>query len=261
MTDSATGRRPSENTYVIGDAIEFLSDIRGMVTGIATSPPYNRHLGKRRIHSSDKWKSCRLVTDGYTDFGDNMPEDEYVAWQRRFLSAAMDCVGDGGVILYNTGRRIKNLHEDHRRGITDGFPLRQTVIWNRGSTHNQGGRKPSMLPPIYELIYIIAGRDWRIPEKYISETRYWGDVWHILPERKNPHPAPFPLEMAVRMAKLIDGPLADPFAGSGTMGIAATEIGVPFYLNDLSAEYRDMFHRRLDDHETTSDNDLLINLT
>ena len=61
---------------------------------------------------------------------------------------------------------------------------------------------------------------------------------------KNPHPAPFPLELAIRFAKLIDGPLADPFAGSGTMGIAAIETGVPYQLNDLSPEYRDMFRKR-----------------
>ena len=101
-----------------------------------------------------------------------------------------------------------------------------------------------MLPPIYELIYILAGKNWRLPKKYIAEFRYWGDVWRINPEMKNPHPAPFPLELAIRMAKLIDGPLADPFAGSGTMGIAALEIGIPYVLNDLSTEYRDMFRKR-----------------
>ena len=184
------------------------------------------------------------MRDNYTHFEDNLPEDDYIEWQRDFIEASLECVGDDGVVLYNIGRKIKNLSEDRRERIIRGFPVRQTVIWNRGSTHNQGGKRPSMLPPIYELIYIIAGKDWRLPEKYVSEMRYWGDVWRINPEMGNPHPAPFPLELAVRMAKLIDGPIADPFAGSGTMGIAAMEIGVPYKLNDLSPEYKDMFEKR-----------------
>ena len=93
-------------------------------------------------------------------------------------------------------------------------------------------------------MYIIAGQDWQLPEQYLSEFQHWGDVWRINPEMKNPHPAPFPLELAIRFAKLIDGLLADPFAGSGTMGIAAIETGVPYQLNDLSPEYRDMFRKR-----------------
>ena len=177
-----------------------------------------------------------------------MPESAYVSWQRSFLRAAVDCVGEDGVVLYNIGRKIKNLSEDRRQNIVEGFPVRQTVIWNRGSTHNQGGKRPSMLPPIYELIYIIAGKKWRLPEKYVKECRYWGDVWHITPEMKNPHPAPFPLPLAIRMAKLINGPLADPFAGSGTMGIAALEVGVPYMLNDLSPEYKKMFEARKKRH-------------
>ena len=158
----------------------------------------------------------------------------------------------GGVVLYNIGRTIRNLGEDRRQRIVDGFPVRQTIIWNRGSSNNQGGRRPSILPPIYELIYIIAGRDWRLPQRYLPEFRKWGDVWRIVFETGNPHPAPFPLELAIRMAKLIDGHLADPFAGSGTMGLAAMDIGVPYTLNDISPEYKKMFENRKRRHRRAS---------
>ena len=98
-----------------------------------------------------------------------------------------------------------------------------------------------MLPPIYELVYVIAGSKWRLPLRFLHEFRFWGDVWRIPPETGTSHPAPFPLELAVRLAKLIDGFLLDPFAGSGTMWIAAMEIGVPYMLNDLSPDYKRMF--------------------
>ena len=234
--------------YLIGDAIEFLNSLKGKgIAGVATSPPYNKAFNGRGKKPGSNWKNSALMRDNYTHFEDNLPEGAYVKWQRSFIETALDCVGDEGVVLYNIGRKIKNLSEDRREEIIKGFPVRQTVIWNRGSSLNQGGKRPSILPPIYELVYIIAGKNWRLPEKYISEMRYWGDVWRITPELNNPHPAPFPLELAVRLAKLIDGPVADPFAGSGTMGLAAMEIGVPYKLNDLSAEYKRMFETRKKD--------------
>lgn len=75
--------------------------------------------------------------------------------------------------------------------------------------------------------------------------RKWGDVWNIRFEMGNPHPAPFPLELAERMVKTIDGPVLDPFAGSGTIGIAAAQLGYPYYLNDISPAYQSAFAQRL----------------
>lgn len=231
--------------YWVGDAIEFLKKMKGKgIAGVATSPPYNKAFNGRGRKPGSNWKNSKLMADNYLHFEDNMPEGEYVKWQREFLRVALDCVGDDGIVLYNIGRKIKNLGEDRRQEIIAGFPVRQTVIWNRKSTHNQGGKRPTILPPIYELIYLIAGKNWRLPEKYVSEMRFWGDVWSINFETKNPHPAPFPLDLAERMVKLIDGPVADPFAGSGTIGIAAKKIGVPYLLNDLSPEYKKMFEAR-----------------
>ena len=235
------------DTYSVGDAIDFLRGLQGAgVKGVATSPPYNKAFNGRGKKPGSNWKNSKLMADNYSHFEDNLPEEEYVGWQRSMLGAALDCIDDDGVILYNIGRKIKNLREDRREQIVQGFPVRQTIIWNRGSTHNQGGKRPSMLPPIYELIYVIAGKDWRLPERYVSEMRFWGDVWRINPEFKNPHPAPFPIEIATRMAKLANGLIVDPFAGSGTIGIAAMNLGLPYLLNDISPKYQQMFYERKD---------------
>lgn len=234
-----------QSRYVISDALSFVERLRRRkISGIATSPPYNKRFEGRGFWHGSNWGNSKLMKNNYVNYDDNMSEDDYINWQRSFLEKAVDCVGEEGVVLYNTGRRIKNLLEDRREAIISGFPVRQLIIWNRGSSHNQGGKYPSILPPVYELIYVIAGKKWKLPVKYLSEFRSWGDVWRIPPGKGNPHPAPFPLELGVRMAKLINGSLADPFAGSGTMGIAAMSIGVPYLLGDLSPEYRTMFRQR-----------------
>lgn len=233
------------STYSVGDAILFLEALKNTgIKGVVTSPPYNKAFMSRGKSGGSNWNGSKLMRENYTHYEDNLPEGEYVAWQRRFLTAAVDCVGEDGVVVYNIGRKIKNLREDRREEILRGFPVRQTIIWNRGSSNNQGGKRPTIMPPTYELIYLIAGDKWRLPVKYLPNFRKWGDVWRITPERGNPHPAPFPVTLAERMVKLVDGPVADPFAGSGTVGIAAIKLGVPYKLNDLSEEYRGMFNSR-----------------
>ena len=235
--------------YDVGDATEYLRRFPdGYLTGIATSPPYNKHFNKRTLRSNaSNWQSSKIMGEGYDSHTDNMPEDDYIEWQRNFISEAVRVVGDDGVVLYNIGRRIQNLKEDKRESIFDGVDIRQTIIWNRGSTNNQGGSHPTIFPPIYELIYVIAGRNWKLPDRHVAEMRHWGDVWRIPFETKNEHPAPFPVALAERMVMTCGDKVCDPFAGSGTIGITAIRCGVEYYLNDISETYKKMFEKRLAD--------------
>ena len=77
-----------------------------------------------------------------------------------------------------------------------------------------------------------------------KESRAWGAVWNVPPER-NPHEAPFPLELARRMVMLVPGAVLDPFAGSGTVGIAALAQGKKYYLVDNGERNKTMFTTRL----------------
>ena len=236
---------PLANTYHVGDALAYMQSFPdGAVAGIATSPPYNKAFRNRGGHKSN-WPNSKLMANNYAGYEDDMPPVEYILWQRAFLKEALRVVGDDGVILYNIGRQIANLGENRRQAIVEGFPVRQTIIWNRGSSNNQGGKVPTIFPPIYELVYLIAGRRWRLPQRWLGEMRKWGDVWNVRFEIGTPHPAPFPLELAERMVKTSDGPVMDPFAGSGTIGIAAAQLGYPYYLNDIAPDYKAIFEERL----------------
>ena len=238
---------PSPGTYSVEDAERYLSMFPdGFFSGIATSPPYNKKFNKRTLRpNASNWQSSEIMGHGYDSYSDNMPEDEYIEWQRRFLSEAVRTTGEDGVVMYNIGRRIHDLKEDRRSAIVEGFYVRQTIIWNRGSTNNQGGSRPTIFPPIYELVYVIAGPKWKLPEKHVAEMRHWGDVWHIPFEIGTEHPAPFPLALAVRMAKTCGDRICDPFAGSGTLGVAGELLGCEWRLNDISEKYKEMFEKRM----------------
>ena len=69
-------------------------------------------------------------------------------------------------------------------------------------------------------------------------------VFHQLQLWRNParHPAVFPVDLPAFFIKLLcpdDGLVVDPFAGSGTTGIAALQLGVKSILIDNNPKYFD----------------------
>lgn len=243
---------PEPNSYTGGvDAVAFLNSLpRGLVSGVVTSPPYNRNQDGRISAGHTMVK--QLTKQGYADYDDAMPWPDYIAWQREFLSAALDCVGGprgSGVVVYQHGRTIaRHLEQRYDFAILDGFPVRQTIIWDKAGFTNQGGREPGFIGQSFEFVSVIAGDNWRVPiANRNADPLRAGAVWRIKSEQHSPHPAPFPVKLAAAMLLLCPaGGVADPFAGSGTVGIAAHRMGKAYYLGDISVAYQQMFEERLD---------------
>ena len=202
---------------ICGDALE---EMKGMESGtvglVITSPPYNlRNTTGGGVDAPGKdWKSCGLSGDGYDGHDDMMPHDKYVAWQRECLTEMMRLIRDDGAIFYNHKWRVQGGLLQDRSDIMGGFPVRQVIIWHRGSGMNHN---PHFYIPTYEVIYMVAKPGFRLVD--ITD----GDVWRILPATGNPHPAPFPVELPERVLKTTsdNGPVLDPFMGSGTVAVAA----------------------------------------
>ena len=73
-----------------------------------------------------------------------------------------------------------------------------------------------------------------------------GDVWKIMQEKNSWHPAPFPLELAVRCISSTNGKLVlDPFVGSGTVPTACLQLGRDYIGIDVSQQYCEKARSRL----------------
>ena len=230
------------NEYILGDAISVMKRFPrngAAVRGIVTSPPYNLGLKSRKGKQSN-WSNGKLAHEGYGGHKDDMPRDVYVAWQRKVIELALDIVGEKGIVLWQHKPVHRDLGVIEQNDILDGFPLRQRIIWNRGSTNNHC---KAFCPPTYEFIALLAGRQWTPPKAAYIESRKWGSVWNIDFE-KNCHEAPFPTELARRMVLMVPGAVLDPFAGSGTVGIAAAAQGKDYYLIDCGARNKRLFAER-----------------
>ena len=128
---------------ICGDAIDVMRCIPDESIGLVlTSPPYNL-LNSSGNGMKDgrggKWSSAGLL-NGYANYNDNMPHDEYVTWQRNCLAEMFRVIRDDGAIFYNHKWRVqKGLLQDWQ-DIVSGFPVRQVIIWQRkgGINFNPG---------------------------------------------------------------------------------------------------------------------------
>jgi modification methylase len=211
-----------------------------MFDAIVTSPPFNLRNstgGGMRNGSGGKWENAALI-DGYDGHDDAMPHAEYVAWQRRCIEAMLRVLKPTGAIYYNHKWRVQDGRlQKLGDQITEVFPLRQIIVWDRGSGFNFNS---GYYTPTYEVIYVIAGPDFELADGTM------GDVWHVAPETDNPHPAPFPIEIPTRCLRSSGAKLVlDPFAGSGTVAVAAQKLGLDWAGIELSEEYCRMAQNRL----------------
>lgn len=231
-----------KNSFICGDVLQEMIKIPdGSVDLIVTSPPYNlkNSTGNGLKNGKcGKWLNAALI-NGYSNYDDNMPYDEYIQWQRDCLNEMMRVIHDDGAIFYNHKWRVqKGLIQD-RHEIIEGFPVRQIIIWKRKGGINFN---PGYFLPTYEVIYLIAKSGFRL----VPHANSYGDVWEFPQEMKNKHPAPFPVALVERIISSTHAELIlDPFMGSGTTAVAAKNLNRNFIGIEISPEYCEMSKERL----------------
>lgn len=232
------------NTIVNGDCLEVMRQLPDACIDLAvTSPPYN--LGGLGMVVGRVHKSKKLHIDGYKGYSDCLPHDKYVSWQRDVITEVMRLLKDDGAFFYNHKYFIRKGLLMERHDITDGFPLRQIIIWYRcGAGTNF---TPTHFLPTYENIYLIAKKDYHLAK---GKNKY-SDMWSIPCDGKNTHPAPFHVEIPRRAIESSlcmerDGAIVlDPFMGSGTTAVAAAMLGKDYVGIEQSAEYCEMARKRI----------------
>jgi site-specific DNA-methyltransferase (adenine-specific) len=243
---------------IIGRATLYNADCRDVLPSLAdigvviTSPPYNMggapwaHLGNWKPGDSaggrSKWKNGSDAANGiqYGQHQDNMPWPEYVEWQQQILRELWRITSPAGCIFYNHKPRVigAKLWQPTEL-IPDEVTHRQTIIWRRPGGVNFN---PTAFVPTHEWIMLLAHPEFRLKSKGVSGL---GDVWSMSPD-KNPHPAPFPLDLPMKALDAVNAEcVLDPFMGSGTTGVAALRSGRSFVGIEKDPAYFAMACERL----------------
>jgi len=230
------------DTFICGDTLDVMRKMPdSCVDLVVTSPPYNlkNSTGNgMKDGRGGKWKNAALV-NGYSHHNDNLPHEEYVAWQRACLTEMVRLLKSDGAIFYNHKWRVQDGLLQDRHDIVSGFPVRQIIIWKRKGGINFN---PGYFLPTYEVIYLIAKPEFKLAPK----ANAVGDVWEFTQEMNNIHPAPFPIAFAERCISATTAKtVLDPFMGSGTVAVAAKRLGRDFIGIEISPEYCSLAEQRL----------------
>ncbi|MCI0349239.1 MAG: site-specific DNA-methyltransferase, partial [Acidobacteriales bacterium] len=96
---------------------------------------------------------------------------------------------------------------------------------------------------------------WQEKHSFITTDDYvewFSPIWNdVTGQQRSVHPAPFPLEIPrrlIRMFSFVSDTVLDPFAGTGTTGIAALQTGRNSISVELEPNYLQLIEARFDKH-------------
>ncbi|RJR39734.1 MAG: site-specific DNA-methyltransferase [Deltaproteobacteria bacterium] len=215
---------------------------------MVTSPPYN--VGK--------------------DYDEDFTLEEYLAFLQRVWREVHRVLVPGGracVNIANLGRKpYIPLHSFIIQGMVElGFLMRGEIIWNKaasaaGSTAWGSWKSPAnpTLRDVHEYILIFSKGAFKRKNLHKRQAtinreeflEYTKSIWTFpaVSARKVGHPAPFPVELPLRLIQLYtydDEVILDPFMGSGQAAIAALQGERKFVGYEIEKHYCRLAGRRI----------------
>ena len=223
-----------KDKIIQGNALEILKKIDDNFVDLGiTSPPYNK---------GEKHKGWLVKNVKYNLASDNIPEEVYQEQQIKVLDEIYRVTKPGGSFFYNHKTRWVQGQMLHPMEwlLKTKWTVKQEIIWDRMIAANiRGWRFWQIDERIYWLYKPIDGN--KIGKELKSKHALVSSIWRFPPERKNGHPAPFPLVLPARIIySILDdkkGVVLDPYVGSGTTCLAAKLLGSNYIGIDISKEY------------------------
>lgn len=260
LAQPIVGARTLANRIYCADSrrLDMIED--EVVDLVICSPPYN--VGKN-----------------YKNHDDALPLEEYLGLLRAVWAECKRVMRPGGRICVNVAGVDRQPYLPLQSFITQqlmdlGFLMRGEIIWDKAasvgvSTAWGSWQSPSnpTLRDLHEYILVFCKDQFRLPaphspgdggEQAKGETDLTSEEFTALTRSiwsfptgsasKVGHPAPFPVELPRRLIKLYSwkgGLVLDPFCGSGSTCVAASQLGRLWIGVDIDPAYADLARRRV----------------
>lgn len=231
------------NKIIEGNTIEVLKNIPSESVDLGiTSPPYNK---------GEKNKGWLVKNVRYNSVQDKAKESDYQENQIEVLNELYRIIKPGGSFFYNHKTRWDKGEMFHPiMWISKtSWTIRQEIIWDRMIAANIRGWRFWQVDERIYWLYKPNGNN-KIGTELQSKHSLLTSIWRFPPERNNPHPAPFPIELPTRIITSIlneeNGVVIDPYCGSGTTLVASKLLGKNYIGIDISEDYIRFTEERLE---------------
>jgi DNA modification methylase len=209
--------------------------------------------------------------------------EAYLDTLSRIFTLVFQKTFDGRVCCVNLSNilipRLSRAHESkriplafHFVGLMEkiGWKFLEDIVWVKpeGAAKNRNGgffqhRQPLAYKPNtvneYILIFqkpsgklidsIVRSYDAETADKSKVDGSYErSNVWHINPETRSQHPAPYPVSLTdklIRYYSYVGDIVLDPFMGSGTTAVGAKQLHRKYLGYEIHKEYIDIAEKRL----------------
>jgi DNA modification methylase len=237
------------DTIYCGDACELLErSPAGQVDLVFADPPFN-------------------IGYVYDNYHDDVPNDEYVAWSRRWMAACQRVLKPAGSFYIAIGDEFAADIRIIGRAL--GLYLRNWIIWHY--TFGQNTRAKFCRAHTHIFYFTRDAKSFTFNDKLLRfpsarHTEYQdlradpagrlpNDVWDDFPrvcgtfkERAGFHGCQMPEALLMRIVMASSRPgdvVLDPFVGSGTTVVAAKRLGRRYVGIDISESYVQRTRERL----------------
>lgn len=219
-------------TLHMGDCREILPTLGARADALITDPPYRLTSGGNT--RNEVWKGALFGQDDYENGGDLIAQVPWHEWLPLAFAACAptaDCY-----VMAND----KNLEDALREVRTAGFGLHNVLVWRKeNGTPNRWYFK--------DCEYTVYG--WKGAARTIN-TPSSRQHFYCPRDQKEGHPTQKPVELMrlyIENSTSFGGVVLDPFAGSGTTGVAAVKAGRQFVGIEIEQKWFDLACRRMTD--------------
>jgi site-specific DNA-methyltransferase (adenine-specific) len=231
-------------TLYKADALHVLERLQtDSVSALITDPPYSSGgmvRGDRMSSTKTKYVQSKSSSQELDDFtGDTRDQRSYAYWCALWLGECLRAVKTGGSgVLFSDWRQLPATTDAFQSG---GWVWRGIVPWVKTTYRPQAGRFAA------QCEYAVWGSSGPMGIDY-SLPSLPGFYEEASP-RQREHITQKPLGVMRNLCKIVDvgETILDPFAGSGTTGVAALLEGRQFIGVEMTDHYAKIAARRLNE--------------
>lgn len=243
-----------KNTVVQGDVMETLNHVPNESVHLTfTSPPYYNARDYSIYQSYNE----------YLNFLEKVFKEVHrVTKEGRFFVLNTSPIIIPRISRAHSSKRYPIPYDIHPLLVKMGWEFIDDIVWAKpeASVKNRNAgflqhRKPLGYKPnaVSEMVMVYRKKtdkliDWnisqyswdKIKKSKVADKYETTNIWRIGPAFDRVHSAVFPIELCNRVIKyysFVDDLIFDPFAGSGTLGLAAVNLNRHFFLTEKEIKY------------------------